>query len=495
MAARVDGSEATASTQHPLRQTTFLIPNLHCPSCVSHIEDSLSSLQPKPSSISHSIVAHSVTVYHDPCLLISTISDALEGAGYEVYSVIADPSSTDTPPSEYATNPENRSTQSQWFERATQRWKTMGRDVHEDGGKKRKRHIEHCDMCRAEEKADAKETVFSPSTEDEKAPQGTVDWRMRNERHDTDASTEEHQKSDPFVVVESHLSPAKIFQASISITGMTCSSCVGKIAQALEEKHWIHSVDVSLLNNSASVRFDGEEHLKELVDIIDSVGYEATVEEVDEIVSLEQTGSRVMSDVWQASYAIGGMSCSSCVGNLTQALEGHPWIRTVDVNLIANSATVVFEGKDHLRDIQVAIEDVGYEAKLDDVLDLSRGKVQDMRRTVAIRIDGMYCERCPSRIQDALRVFDQRVTVEKPSTIDVPILKIAYIPHAPDFTIRHVLAAISTVDAAFEPSIFHPPTLEERSRKMYARQRRRFLLASGSPSRSPFQHSSSASFS
>lgn len=477
MAATVDSAKATtASAQHPLRQTIFLLPNLHCPSCVSHIEKSLFSLQPKPSSISLSIVAHSVTVNHDPCLLISTISDALEEAGYEVYSVIADPSSTDTTPSEDATNVENRSTESQWFERAIQRWKTKGREVHEDGGKKRERHIEHCDMCRAEGKADAKETVSSPSTEDEKAPQGTVDWRMRDERHNTDASAEEHQKSDPFVVVESHHSPAKAFQASISITGMTCSSCVGKITRALEAKPWIHSVDVSLLNNSASVRFDGEEHLKELVDIINSVGYETTVEEVEEIVSLEQTGSRATSDVWRASYAIGGMTCSSCVGKLTQALEAHPWIRTVDVNLIANSATVVFEGKDHLRDIQVAIEDVGYEARLDDVLDLSRGKANDMRRTVAIRVDGMYCEHCPSRIQDALRVFDQRVTVEKPSTIDIPILKVAYIPHAPGFTIRHILAAISAVDAAFEPSIFHPPTLEERSRKMHAREQRRILL-------------------
>jgi len=320
----------------------------------------------------------------------------------------------------------NRSIQSRWFERAIQRWKTKGRDVQE-GGEKRKRHIEHCDMCRAEEQADAKETLSPTSTEDEK---GTVDWRVRKGGPNADASTEEQKKGDPFVVVESDFSPAKTFQALISITGMTCSSCVGKITRALEAKPWIRSVDVSLLTNSASVRFEGEERLKELANIIDSAGYETSVEQVDE----------------------------------------------VDVNLITNNATVVFEGKDRLRDIRLAIEEVGYEAKLDDVVDLSRDQVEDRRRTVAIRVNGMYCEHCPSRVQDALREFDQRVTVEKPLTMDDPILKVAYIPHSPDFTIRHILAAVSAADTAFEPSIFHLPTLEERSQMMLAREQRRILL-------------------
>jgi Cu+-exporting ATPase len=97
------------------------------------------------------------------------------------------------------------------------------------------------------------------------------------------------------------------------------------------------------------VRFQGEDHTKELADIIGGVGYEATIEQVGEIVPPERTGSRATSDVWRASYAIGGMTCSSCVGNITKALEGHSWIRTVDVNLITNNATIVFEGKDRLK--------------------------------------------------------------------------------------------------------------------------------------------------
>ncbi len=99
-----------------------------------------------------------------------------------------------------------------------------------------------------------------------------------------------------------------------------------------------------------------------------------------------------------------------------------------------------------------------------------------MQRIVTIRVNGMYCEHCPARVQDALREFDPRVTIEKPSTLDDPILKITYIPHSPDFTIRHILVAISAADTAFEPLIFNPPTLEEQSQIMHAREQQPILL-------------------
>ncbi len=174
------------------------------------------------------------------------------------------------------------------------------------------------------------------------------------------------------MVVDSGFSLAKIFQALISITGMTCSSCVGKITAALEAKSWVHSVNVSLLTNSASVRFEGEDCTKELADIIDSISYEATIEQAGKIVTPERTGSRATSNVWRASYTIRGMTCSSCIGNIIKALEGYSWIRIVDINLITNNATIVFEGKGRLGEIQDAIEDVGYKAKLDNIVDMSR---------------------------------------------------------------------------------------------------------------------------
>jgi len=459
-----DTSKSPPSAKSPFRQATFLVPDLHCPSCVSYIEGTLFALDPKPISVSHSIVSHSVTVYHDASLLVQTISEALERAGYEVYSFIQDSSSTDVNALTDVADDTDNSGRGQWFERAMEWWRNKEADGKDEEVKRRKRHIEHCDMCRAEAEADAKEPPSPSSTEGEKTP------------NSTNASIDEQKSGHPFVVVDSNSPSARVFEASISIAGMTCSSCVGNITQALKAKPWLRSVDVSLLTNSASVRFEGDQNAKEVTNIIDSIGYEAIVERVDEILSPGNAVPRAPSNVWRASYAIGGMTCSSCVGNITKPLKAYSWIRSVDVNLITSSATVIFEGKDHQSEIISAIEDVGYEAKLDDVIDLSRNQAQDMRRSIAILVDGMYCTHCPSRVQDALLQFEQQLTVEKYLTLDAPILKIAYTPHSPDFTIRHLLAAILATDPAFEPSISHPLTLEERSRMMHAREQRRILL-------------------
>jgi copper chaperone CopZ len=59
---------------------------------------------------------------------------------------------------------------------------------------------------------------------------------------------------------------------------------------------------------------------------------------------------------------VGGMTCSSCIGAIKGALKNFGWIKRVDINLLSNSATVIFEGKDHLPEIARVIEDIGYEA-------------------------------------------------------------------------------------------------------------------------------------
>src|SRR5579859_5533628 len=122
MTTRQQDSKAAASPHPSLHRTVFLVPNLHCPSCASHIESSLFRLQPKPTSVSHSIISHSVTVHHDPSLPVSTISEALEEAGYEVYSVIPDSASTDIPVLSNVPDGENRGPRGQWFERAIRGW-------------------------------------------------------------------------------------------------------------------------------------------------------------------------------------------------------------------------------------------------------------------------------------------------------------------------------------------------------------------------------------
>src|SRR5882757_543431 len=67
--------------------TTVLINNIHCASCLSYIEEVLSTLQPAPLSTTANYVSHEVTIIHFPEHSANDISRALSDAAFEVQSV------------------------------------------------------------------------------------------------------------------------------------------------------------------------------------------------------------------------------------------------------------------------------------------------------------------------------------------------------------------------------------------------------------------------
>jgi Cu+-exporting ATPase len=280
---------------------------------------------------------------------------------------------------------------------------------------------------------------------------------------------------EPFVVIDSTDSPKSV-KVTISILGMTCGTCVGKISEALEIQPWVQSVNVTLLTNSAVITIQDKSHAADILRTIEDVGYEATVEQIDERPALPETDREPKTATLRASYSVGGMTCSSCIGAIKGALKNFGWIKRVDINLLSNSATVIFEGKDHLPEIARVIEDIGYEATLNDVNELDRTLYRNRRREIAIHVSGMYCDHCPPRIVGYLKQCAGEVKVNKQLSVTDPILQVSYTPNAPDFTIRHILASISTADPNLKASLHHPPTLEERSQKINAREQRRLLL-------------------
>ncbi|KAF2196979.1 hypothetical protein GQ43DRAFT_356338, partial [Delitschia confertaspora ATCC 74209] len=70
--------------------TTIFICNLHCPSCVESIQESLSCLRPPPEFVSYSIVSHSVVIRHHPSLAAEVIAETLDTAGFEIHSIFQD---------------------------------------------------------------------------------------------------------------------------------------------------------------------------------------------------------------------------------------------------------------------------------------------------------------------------------------------------------------------------------------------------------------------
>ncbi|KAL1631575.1 hypothetical protein SLS54_000337 [Diplodia seriata] len=458
--------------------TTVFISNLHCPSCVTSIQEALHTLDPAPDSISHSIVSHSVTLCHDPSLAVDRISDALELAGFEVHSIFRDSHPVHASDPSPADLDDHDAEWEKSLDQAVRRWSQWRNSSKVPDMTKRQRHIQQCAQCAAEcdpskkhaagsvHELDALRLVDSEKTFDA-------------EKHSIDSGLSGRFSLDS--VVSTTPRPAQLYHASIAITGMTCSACVGSITRVVEELPYVRSIAVSLLTHSASVELEGKDNVSSVVGAIEDAGFDASLDNIEEVDNRRKSVRQPVSDKWKAVYSVGGMTCSACTNAVTAGVQQLPWVESVNVNLLSHSATVVFDGKEHADAIKEAIEDCGFDAALDNVSRLVQENQQDVRRTIMIRIDGMFCHHCPSNVVDILsREYMGAVQVEGIPTLKEPILQIKYTPNVPqNFTIRHILKTISDVNPALEPAIHHPPTLEERARDLHARERKRILLRLG----------------
>ena len=156
------GSASRPGAHPQSRTTTFLLSNLHCASCVSNIEEVLFRLVPRPISVDTSIVSHTVTVRHHLSLPESTLSKALNDAGFEIYNVVRDAETgfnTDRGiPDESAL-----AEQDGWIDRAAAKWSRRYKLATRSEKKRIARHFERCDICRAEKVAKFDEKVLSTS--------------------------------------------------------------------------------------------------------------------------------------------------------------------------------------------------------------------------------------------------------------------------------------------------------------------------------------------
>lgn len=442
--------------------TTLFITNLHCPSCIEVIQDSLGGLTLAPEFVSYSIVSHSVVLRHSTSLAVQDISATLEAAGFEIHSIFQDNKSVFIA-EEIRRNGRNTDWDSS-LEHAVARWFQKGtQSESREHMYKREKHAEQCEQCKAEAGGVQLNVNDAQKSWTLKKPETVVTTDSLSQTDTFDGSRSPVLESI-VIGVPSAVSTCK---ATIGIQGMTCSSCVSSITHAVQQLPFVQSINVNLLTNSGTVVFEGKEKVGEIVQAIEDAGFDADIENIEHL------------DTWRATYAIGGMTCSSCVGNVSRALEAHTWIERVDVNLVTNSAVIIFAGSNNAAQITETIEDAGYEAKLDKIEPTSAIE-ETSDRSVGIRIDGMFCHHCPAGIISMLRETYGRshgVEFENQAFSETsPILFVRYRPDSPVFTIRDIFRAIEDLNTNFRPSVYHAPTIEDRAREMHAQERRRVLF-------------------
>ncbi|KAK3900918.1 E1-E2 ATPase-domain-containing protein [Staphylotrichum tortipilum] len=175
----------------------------------------------------------------------------------------------------------------------------------------------------------------------------------------------------------------------------------------------------------------------------------------------------------RATLAVRGMTCAVCVNAITDELRRLDGVLATVVSLVSNSATVTYDSaRAALPQIVEAIEELGFEAAVDSVLDLAEQEKQvaSEERTVEIKLDRLSCNGCSSRVARSLAALPSgRVSIIAPATVANPIMQVRYTPSAPSFTVRTLLSTIPS------SSLHHLPTLEARSRQIRARYQRHLL--------------------
>ncbi|GKT86298.1 LOW QUALITY PROTEIN: copper-transporting ATPase [Colletotrichum tofieldiae] len=446
--------------------TSFLLANLHCPSCVSSIQQALQeSCSHDVIWVSPNVVTSVVTIEHrhtpTPDITIRCMAKSLQDAGFEICGVTTT-AATDTdletitqsqPQTCVNGSPHNGALDG--LLSFAPRWSSESPEA------QREAHLLNCKQCR--------ESEDSSHSEDRGVPSDS-NGHQNGLRKST-------SKSNGLASVKDMASDGSKWRATLSVGGMTCASCVNAIREELNKRDWIDNATVNLVTNSATVDFSDKSNAVRIAEAIEDMGYDANLDNLTELDDNgdEGSGDDSESEKWRVTVAIGGMTCASCANTITEQLNKKDWISNVAVNLVANNATIDYTVEGKQDEIVQSIDDMGYDATLDTVTRVRSEEKGAKQRTVQILIKGLYCQHCPSRVTHSLTSFTHRLKVVSPPSHEKPLVTVKYTPDAPFFTIRQILSVIDAADPSFKASIYHPPSLEERSKLITQKHQQQLL--------------------
>lgn len=139
-------------------------------------------------------------------------------------------------------------------------------------------------------------------------------------------------------------------QLVLSVEGMSCASCVGRVEKALISVPGVQEVSVNLAAETATLILIEGGELDGVLTALRQVGYPA------------RTDTVVLN--------VSSMSCASCVRRVDKALAAVHGVVDVNVNLPAETATVTFVlGSLTTSELLTAARNAGYPAKVADAAD------------------------------------------------------------------------------------------------------------------------------
>ncbi|MDO8690425.1 MAG: heavy metal translocating P-type ATPase [Dehalococcoidia bacterium] len=141
------------------------------------------------------------------------------------------------------------------------------------------------------------------------------------------------------------MSEKAVKTVSLTVSGMTCASCVSHVEEALKGVKGVDQVRVNLATNKAAVDYEpAEASLAAMKEAVDDMGYELVLDSVN--------------------LQITGMHCSSCVDHIETGLRELPGVSAVSVNLASGNARVEYaSGITPLSELKKTVQELGYDVE------------------------------------------------------------------------------------------------------------------------------------
>ncbi|WP_431824038.1 heavy metal translocating P-type ATPase [Burkholderia sp. F1] len=202
------------------------------------------------------------------------------------------------------------------------------------------------------------------------------------------------------------LASAALNTIVLTVEGMHCGGCTGRVQRALAGVPGVVDAAVDLDDRSATVSAHDTVDPARLIEAIGDAGYRATLREAVDTAE-RHAGEPAPSRMRNAAAApatieldIGGMTCASCVARVEKALAGVPGVTRASVNLATERATVDAAGVPASR-LADAVKQAGYLATPVAEPDAA---VAPPPAAVHAEFDigGMTCASCAGRVEKAL---------------------------------------------------------------------------------------------
>lgn len=372
--------------------TRILIRNIHCSACSSTIYNLLTSLIPRPISVEIEISSQQVVICHYSELSWQTIVQELLDAEFEVDSVSTKSNKGPGEDGElyYASQGQDSRSNNIFWEQA-------GEFLFQGlVGTRKQSHVEQCNFCKSQRAAltssnllnekSGKHEIPPPPASHVYTPPATI-YRPEKERIKS-GETSYELNSHPHPTHEvSFLNKRKgiplVLTRSISSTSFKASSSTSRLAVPRPAAR-----RASSLQYTPTMAPTTEKDVKPpFVKVISDSSVASTSGAED---------SQPGISIWEARYSIEGMTCASCSSKIQETLDGIPEIKSAEVNLMGNSATITYEGtKEDAAKYVETVEDLGYDCVLDELVEVNASRHAeagaDFERVASLKIDGMRC--------------------------------------------------------------------------------------------------------